>query len=218
MPITFPDGWEINNGEEQVIAQEPGNKIFMVLETVRPAGRQAGRQAQARGGLQQIAEAHMRDAGYHLTDGSATTINGLDAFVGTYQGKASGIGTVTTRGAHIETGSLTRPGAGGGTYFVGGIAQPDAYPRVLGDFNDAIKSFRVLDRNEADNIQPNRVDLYTAREGDTLAVDRRARGEGLREGVDAGHHEQPRGGRSAQARRAAEDRGGGVDNRGRPTL
>jgi len=74
--ITFPEGWEIVNGEEEVTAQEPGNKIFMVLETVS--------QAQGRGGLEQIAEAHMRGAGYRLTDGSATTINGLDAFVGTY--------------------------------------------------------------------------------------------------------------------------------------
>jgi predicted Zn-dependent protease len=149
--ITFPAGWEITNGDEQVIAQEPGNKIFMVLETVR--------EPRTRGGLQQIAQAHMRDAGYRLTDGGATTINGLDAFVGTYQGKASGIGTVTTRGAHITSGRST--------YFVGGIAQPEAYPRVLSDFNDAIRSFRALERSEADSVRPNRVDLYTAREGDT---------------------------------------------------
>jgi len=38
---------------------------------------------------------------------------------------------------------------------------------VVNDFNDAIRSFRALDRDEADHILPNRVDLYTAREGDT---------------------------------------------------
>jgi predicted Zn-dependent protease len=149
--ITFPDGWEITNGDDQVIAQEPGNKIFMVLETVR--------QPKAKGGLPQIAEAHMRDVGYRQTDGSAATINGLDAFIGTYQGKASGIGTVTTRGAHITSGR--------DTYFVGGIAQPEAYPRVLNDFDAAIRSFRALERDEASNLRPNRVDLYTARAGDT---------------------------------------------------
>jgi predicted Zn-dependent protease len=149
--ITFPDGWEITNGDDQVIAQEPGNKIFMVLETVR--------QPKAKGGLPQIAEAHMRDVGYRQTDGSAATINGLDAFIGTYQGKASGIGTVTTRGAHITSGR--------DTYFVGGIAQPDAYPRVLNDFDASIRSFRALERDEASNLRPNRVDLYTARAGDT---------------------------------------------------
>jgi predicted Zn-dependent protease len=172
--ITFPEGWEIVNGEEQVTAQEPGNKIFMVLETVR----------QPQASLQQIAEAHMKSAGYRLTDGSATTINGLDAFVGTYQGKASGLGPVTARGAHVinaaaansrgagpstrrRAGASARTGTGRDTYFIGGIAKPDDYPRVLNDFNDAIRSFRVLERDEADRVQPNRVDLYTAREGDT---------------------------------------------------
>jgi predicted Zn-dependent protease len=148
--IKFPDGWDITNGDEQVVAQEPGNKIFMVLDTVR--------QARA-SGLQQIAEAHMRAAGYRLIDGSATTINGLNAFVGTYQGKASGLGTVTMRGAHIVNGRTT--------YFVGGVAQADVYMRVVDEFNDAIRSFRGLDRTEADHVKPNRVGLYTAREGDT---------------------------------------------------
>ena len=176
--VTFPDGWDITNGEEQVVAQEPGNKIFMELETIRAT--------QSRN-LEQAAERHMTGAGYRLVDGSATTINGLDAFIGTYQGSASGIGKVTVRGAHIA-GPSTRTtaarspstGAGGqGTgrasaalgagsvYFVGGIAKPEDYPHVEAAFNDAIKSFRALARNEADDVQPNKVELYTAREGDT---------------------------------------------------
>ena len=32
--IEFPDGWEITNSDEQVVAQEPGNKVFMVLRTI----------------------------------------------------------------------------------------------------------------------------------------------------------------------------------------
>jgi len=160
--ITFPDGWEIVNGEEQVTAQEPGNKIFMVLETVqqsRTRGVPQSRPVTPTRGIQQTAEAHMKSAGYRLTEGSATKINGLDAFVGTYQGKASGLGPATARGAHIVSGR--------NTYFIGGIAKPDDYPRVLNEFNDAIQSFRTLERDEADRIQPNRVDLYTARTGDT---------------------------------------------------
>src|SRR5207237_3062634 len=105
-------------------------------------------------GIQQTAEAHMKSAGYRLTEGSATKINGLDAFVGTYQGKASGLGPAIARGAHIVSGR--------NTYFIGGIAKPEDYPRVLSDFNDAIQSFRTLERDEADRIQPNRVALYTA--------------------------------------------------------
>jgi predicted Zn-dependent protease len=147
--VTFPSGWEITNGEEQVIVQEPGNKIFMVLETVQERRRV----------VQQTAEAHMRGAGYRTTDGSATDINGLAAFVGTYAGKAGGIGPVTVRGAHIVSGRHT--------YFVGGIAKPDEYARVSKEFNDTIASFRELERNEADSVESNRLDLYTVREGDT---------------------------------------------------
>lgn len=147
--VKFPAGWDISNGEAQVTAQEPGNKIFMVLETIYgPQGRN----------LQQAAEAHMRGAGYKLADGTETKVNGLNAFIGTYQGSASGIGKVMARGAHIV--------GGRNTYFVGGIAQPQSYPLVEADFNETIRSFRTLARNEADDVQPNRVDLYTARQGD----------------------------------------------------
>jgi predicted Zn-dependent protease len=154
--VTFPDGWDITNGEEQVVAQEPGNKIFMVLKTVRSL--QSSRAAQA-SGLRAAAAQHMKSSGYKEIDGSATTINGLDAWVGTYEGNASGIGKVTSRGAHIASGR--------NTYFIGGVAKPEDYPHVEAAFNDAIKSFRDLARNEADNVQPNKVELYTARAGDT---------------------------------------------------
>jgi predicted Zn-dependent protease len=170
--VMFPDGWDITNGEEQVVAQEPGNKVFMVLETIRAT--------QARN-LEQAAQKHMTGAGYRMTDGSVTSINGLDAFVGTYQGNASGLGKVTARGAHIAGPSLragaggssrrpagtSTPPAGSSVYFLGGIAKPEDYPHVQAAFDDAIKSFRGLARNEADDVQPNKVDLYTVREGDT---------------------------------------------------
>jgi predicted Zn-dependent protease len=166
--ITFPDGWEITNGEEQVVAKEPGNKIFMVLETIRS---NASSRAALASGLQQAAQQHMKSAGYKLVDGSATTINGQDAFVGTYDGNASGIGKVTSRGAHIASGR--------NTYFVGGVAKPEEYPHVETAFNNAIKSFRPLARNEADDVQPNKVELYTARQGDTWQSIAQGAGKGF---------------------------------------
>lgn len=144
--------------------------------------------------MEQAADRHMRGAGYRLVDGSAETINGLDAFVGTYQGNASGVGKVTARGAHIAGPSLrnvstrstsSAPGgpgraggsstssrrpnapAGGSVYFVGGIARPEEYTHVEAAFERAIKSFRALDRDEANDVEPNKIDLYTARAGDT---------------------------------------------------
>ena len=39
--------------------------------------------------------------------------------------------------------------------------------RVVEAFDQAIQPFRELSQNEADAIEPNLVDLYVAREGDT---------------------------------------------------
>jgi len=160
--IEFPEGWEVTNGDEQVVAQEPGNKVFIVLRAIEPRAARS---------LEQAAQLHMRESGYSLTESSTTTINGLQAFVGTYQGNASGIGKVTARGAHVAIGRTT--------YFIGGIAAPDMYPLVAADFDRAIQSFRQLSQAEADAVVPNLVDLYTAREGDTWQSIAQRAGRGL---------------------------------------
>ena len=160
--LEFPEGWEITNSEEQVVAQEPGNKIFMVLRTIEQRGT---------ANLEQTAQQHMRSSGYRATGVTSATINGLQAVVGTYEGSASGIGKVTARGAHVASGRTT--------YFIGGIAAPDMYPRVASDFDKAIQSFRELSRDEADAIEPNLVDLYTAREGDTWQSIAQRAGKGI---------------------------------------
>ncbi|HET9468363.1 MAG TPA: M48 family metalloprotease [Vicinamibacterales bacterium] len=160
--IEFPDGWEITNSDEQVVAQEPGNKVFMVLRTIEP---RVGRS------LDQIAQQHMRESGYKATDLTSSTIGGLQAVVGTYEGNASGIGRVMARGAHVVLGRST--------FFIGGIASPDLFPRVSADFDRAIRSFRQLSQAEADAVEPNLVDLYTVREGDTWQSIAQRAGGGL---------------------------------------
>jgi predicted Zn-dependent protease len=160
--IAFPEGWEVTNSEEQVVAQEPGNKVFVVLRTIE---QRTGRS------LDQVAQQHMREAGYRTTDLSQTTIAGLQAVVGTYEGKASGIGAVMARGAHLVLGRST--------YFIGGIAAPDLYARVAGDFDKTIQSFRQLSQDEADAIRPNVIDFYTARSGDTWQSIAQRAGEGI---------------------------------------
>jgi predicted Zn-dependent protease len=160
--IEFPVGWDITNSDEDVVAQEPGNKVFLVLRSVR--------EPQAKS-VEQVAERHMKGAGYRPTEGTVTTINGLEAFVGTYQGSASGIGKVMARGAHIEHGRTT--------YFVGGIASPEMYPKLADQFNNTIRSFRALSRDEADRVEPNLIALYTARQGDTWQSIAERAGKGL---------------------------------------
>jgi predicted Zn-dependent protease len=148
--VEFPAGWEINNGKTQVMVQEPGSEVYMVMQMVENARGRA---------IDDIAAQNMSRAGYTEREGRTTTINGLDAYVGTYEGSASGMGRVLVRAAHIVNGRTI--------FFLAGLAQPLAFDRAERDFSAAIRSFRPLARREADEIRPNRVAFYTARAGDT---------------------------------------------------
>jgi predicted Zn-dependent protease len=160
--LEFPEGWDITNSDEQVVAQEPGNKVFMLMRTIEPRMNRT---------LDQVAQQHMRESGYRATELTSTTIYGLQAVVGTYEGNASGIGKVMARGAHFVSGR--------NTYFIGGVAAPDIYPRVVADFDKTIQSFRQLSQDEADAIEPNLIDLYTARSGDTWQSIAQRAGNGI---------------------------------------
>ena len=148
--MAFPDGWDINNGQTQVVAKEPGVKAFMLLQ---PAGRPAG------GPIEAAALRSMQQAGFTALEGGATTIGGLNAFVATYQGTMQELGRVRVRAAHIIH--------GGNMYLIAGIAPMPLYYRVETTFTQSLRSFRPITRGEAEGIRPNRVDLYTARRGDT---------------------------------------------------
>jgi predicted Zn-dependent protease len=75
------------------------------------------------------------------------------------------------RGAHIVFGRST--------FFIGGIASPDLYPRVAANFDRTIQSFRQMSQSEADAVKPNLIDFYTAREGDTWQSIAQRAGKGL---------------------------------------
>src|SRR4029453_11792393 len=52
-------------------------------------------------------------------------------------------------------------------YLLAGLAPADQFRSVQEEFTQTIRSFKELSRQEAENIRPNRVDLYTVRTGDT---------------------------------------------------
>jgi predicted Zn-dependent protease len=151
--LDFPDQWQVANSPQQVVAKAPNAEVYLLLQLVqKPAGRD----------IQDVAANSMGTAGFRAIEGERTTINGLDAFVGVYQGQIEGFGAVTTRAAHISYNS--------NIYMLAGIVSPDLFRQADGAFLGAIRSFRALSAGEADSIRPNRVDLYVVRAGDTWAA------------------------------------------------
>jgi predicted Zn-dependent protease len=148
--IDFPERWEIANSPQQVVAKAPGADVFMLLQLVeQPKGRN----------IQEIGQASMTGAGFRFVTGERTTINGLEAFLGVYEGQIQDFGRVAVRAAHIAY--------DGKVYVVAGLVAPEAFQQADAAFTSSIRSFRSMSAAEAENIRPNRVDFYVVRAGDT---------------------------------------------------
>lgn len=146
--VRFPEGWQVSNSDTQVSARldETSNRV-MLLEL-----------AQGSGPVRQLASTQMASAGWREVSGQATSINGLDAYVGTYQGAVNNT-AVTLQAAHVRAGSQT--------YIIAGVAPSNEFQSAAPVFASAIRTFRTLSAAEAERIQPNRVDFRIARAGDT---------------------------------------------------
>ena len=146
--MRFPDKWDISNTDEQVAAKHPSADHYVMLQLVAPSGS-----------LEQTAQQHTAKAGLQTVEAGRTRINGLDAVIGTYRGTLQGLGQVGVRAAHILHGNRV--------YFIAGIAPAGQFNAGAGAFDETIGSFRALTAAQAAAIRPNRIDLYTARAGDT---------------------------------------------------
>ena len=148
--VKFPEGWELTNTPSAVLAQEPGTDHFMVLQEVEQVrGRSIG----------DAAVAAMRSAGYTVVDGRVDKINGNDAHVGLYRGNAKDVGKVLMRAAHIAVGRQL--------YVVAGFAPEKEFDQVDKDILPSVQTFRQLSAAEASRIQPNRIDFYVVKAGDS---------------------------------------------------
>lgn len=168
--LEFPEGWEVMNSPEQVVAREPGTSHYMVLQEVERPVRQAsaGQGGQALG---DIATAAMIKSGYKVVDGQMERVNGLDAYVGTYRGDVKGTGKVLMRAAHISLGRQV--------FVVAGLAPEAEFSLVDRELTPAVRSFRELSRDEASRIRPNRLDFYVVRQGDSWQSIAARQGKGM---------------------------------------
>lgn len=161
LSIAFPQGWDIQNTRTQVVATAPGRNHHMILQIV----------AKPSGSIEQVARGTMAQAGFQHVSGQRTQVNGLDAYAGTYRGKMQNLGTVATLAAHIVHDRTV--------YVLAGIAPPNEFQAAEPEFSAGIRSFRELSRQEAENIRPNRVDIYTVRQGDTWESISKSTADGL---------------------------------------
>jgi predicted Zn-dependent protease len=157
--LSFPEGWEIANGAEQVSAVPPGEQVSVAMLLQLSTNRNAS--------PQQAARADMSGAGLQQTSGGSARINGLDAYVGTYEGVMENQ-RVVFRAAHIRSGDQM--------YVVAGLATPNNFNQADRYFAQTIQSFRQLSAGEAERIQPDRLNFYTVRSGDSWESIARQRG------------------------------------------
>ncbi len=148
--LQFPEQWPIQNAPTQVVARDPGGNAVVFLQLVQ----------QPRGSsMEQVAAADLGQSGLRHVSGGATQINGLDAYIGTFQGQLQGVGNAGLRIAWISHGS--------NVYRIAGLAPAQYFTQAEPAFSSTLRSFRPLAANEARDIRPNVVQLYTVREGDT---------------------------------------------------
>jgi predicted Zn-dependent protease len=160
LAISFPRGWEIQNTKTQVLAKAPERENYMMLQLVQnPAGS-----------VEQIAQTGMANAGFRQLNGQRSDINGLDAYIGTYQGNLQGLGNVVVAAAHVVHER--------NVYVLAGLAPPNQFENAQREIASSIRSFRSMTRQEAAGIRPNRVDVYTVRSGDTWRAIAERTGEG----------------------------------------
>ena len=160
--LRFPDGWDIVNGAEQVAATESEQGNVVMLLQLSPSRS---------GSPEQAARADMSQSGLRELDGQSGRINGLDAYVATYEGVLQQT-RVIFRAAHIRAGQQM--------YILGGLTTASEFARADRAFMSTIQTFRQLSPQEADRIQPSRVSFYTVRQGDSWASIARQGGDAIK--------------------------------------
>ena len=149
--ITFPQGWNIDNRPDAVIAKNPAKELYLLFRM---------EDLNKKSSIAEIARNLSRKLGFSEMTGSATAINGLNAYVGTYAGRFEKLGEINARIAFIQ--------AEDAIHYIIGFARPADFAAALPFFNAAIQSFRQISLSEAQTIKPSRIRLHTVKQGETI--------------------------------------------------
>jgi predicted Zn-dependent protease len=149
--VKFPADWVVANGGQEVAAQpKTDTPVAMVLQLVDGQGSPA-----------ESARAGMTKSGFKEVEGGDHPINGLPAYLGTFQGQ------MNETPVGVRVGFIKNAQEPNKFYLLAGIAATDQFAGAKSTFDNSIGSFHAISQAEADRIQPNRVKFYTVKAGDT---------------------------------------------------
>jgi len=148
--LDFPQAWKVQNTKSAVVFLEPAGAAALRLTLVPPAEGQSP---------EAVGEKIGRGQGILLIEGARTVINGNRAFVGRYRvsGQSGDVGILA---AFI--------GYGNNIYQIAGMTADASYRRYAPVFDSCLSSFRRLTDQRLLSVQPNRIQIYRARKGETL--------------------------------------------------
>lgn len=147
--IAFPEGWQVENTRTAVLALDPQQAAQMQLRVAKaPAGTTAAEYARA-----------LASQGMVPQRSEETMINGNRAFIGTYAIRGES-GPLAALAAFIEYRNQI--------FEIVGVTSD--FRRYGEPLDKSIRSFARLTNQRILRAQPDRMQVYTARQGDTLSA------------------------------------------------
>jgi predicted Zn-dependent protease len=146
----FPTGWEVQNTKRYVAFVEPEGRAAIELTLVPPEEGQTP---------EDVARATSRQEGVTFIEGSRLRINGNSAYLGRYR-LQSGSNDVDVLAAFIAYGNHM--------YQMAGMTSSSQYGSFANTFDRTIRDFRRLDNSRILSIQPDRIQIYRAKKGETI--------------------------------------------------
>jgi len=148
--LGVPQGWKVENTKSSVVFSEPNGNAILQLTLVPPKEAQTPEDA---------GSAAAKQEGIQFINGAPLQINGNAAYLGRYRLQQES-GTVDVLAGFIAY--------GGNVYQLAGMAPTSAYSSFVSSFDAAIRDFRKLTDARILSVQPDRVRIYRARQGETL--------------------------------------------------
>ncbi len=150
--MLFPENWDIDNRPESVIAKKPEGNAIIELRFHRLTKRTT---------IAKAASEIAGTMGLNFISGNKQRVNGITAYIATYEGRTRQRGYVMVRAGFFLVKDIV--------YFIIGYDTVANFNKNLQDFNKSIESFQKLTLQEAQKIEPVRLRLHTVQqEGDTI--------------------------------------------------